>query len=106
MCPSETLDLLFLDHPQELGLKYQRDVAYLIKKDGSLVGKLEFAGLTLVGAGEGALFVTEELAFQERLGDSCAVHLDEGELLALAERVDHVEDDLLSDTALAAYYAR
>src|SRR5690606_29919731 len=56
--------------------------------------------LTL-GAGERAARITEELGFQERLGDRAAVERDEGARRAVALRMDQPGDDLLPRPALA-----
>ena len=55
---------MFLQHPQQVGLRLEADVADLIKKHGTTLGDLKLPFLAVLRAGECALFVTEELAFQ------------------------------------------
>ena len=75
---AERLHLALLDGAQDLGLGGGAQVADLVEKQGAQVGEGELAPPGLGGAGEGALFVAEELALDERLGDGGAVHGDEG----------------------------
>jgi len=49
---------LLLKQSQDLGLQRQRHIANLIEKDGPAVALLEFADTPTVGAGEGALLVS------------------------------------------------
>ena len=59
-------------------------------------------GLSLVGAGEGAALVAEELGLEQLAGQGGAVDLDEGALARAAERVvDGAGDELLADAGLA-----
>ena len=67
-----------------------------------MVGRLELADLLLGRAGERALLVAEQLAFQQRLGQGGAVEADERAVLARAGVVDGPGDQLLADAALAA----
>ena len=62
---AERHELLLLDHPQQLGLRVERDVADLVEEDGAAVGGLEQPLLVGHGAGEGALDVAEELALEQ-----------------------------------------
>ena len=52
-------------------------LADLVEEDRALVGRLELADLLLGRAGERALLVAEQLAFQQRLGQRGAVEADE-----------------------------
>ena len=54
------------------------------------------------GAGEGALLVAEELAFEQRLGERGAVDGHEGAAGARAAAVEGAGDELLARAALAA----
>ena len=59
-------DAFLLQHAQQVGLGLEGHVADLVEEDGPPVGQLEFADLAvLVGAGEGAGLVAEQLALQE-----------------------------------------
>ena len=57
--------------------------------------------LALVGAGEGAALVAEELGLEELEGEGGAVDLDEGALAAGGAVVDGAGDELLADAGLA-----
>jgi len=54
-----------------------------------------------VGAGEAALLVAEDLAFDQVRRDRAAVDREEGALAAPAQVVDGLRDDLLAGAALA-----
>ena len=74
--PTRTTTFLF-EHAQELGLAAAAEVADFVEEQRTAAGQLELAGPRLVGVGEGALLVTKEFAFQERLGNRGAVDRDE-----------------------------
>ncbi len=63
--------------------------------------QLEDAGPAIVCAGEGALFVTEDLALEQRLGNRGAVDGHERERRARAQLVDGLRDELLARARLA-----
>ena len=81
-------EVAVLQHVQELGLQRRMQVADLVEEDRALVGRLELADLLLVGAGERAPLVTEQLALQQIVGHGRAVHLDEGARASHGEIVD------------------
>ncbi len=78
-----------------------RDLADLVEEERAAVGLLEAADPALVGAGERALLVTEELALEERLGERGAVERDERLLRARPELVDRARELALARAALA-----
>src|SRR5205823_5083760 len=49
---AEALELLLLQHAQQLGLQFSRDVADLVEEQRPLVGQLEAADLLADGPGE------------------------------------------------------
>ena len=65
-------------------------------------GQLEAAGPAFHGAGERALLVTEQLAFEQRFGNRGAVDRDVGRVAARAQPVDRLRDQLLARAGLAA----
>jgi len=71
--PPHPLEALVLQHPEELRLERRPDVADLVKEHGPPVGDLELAALLLVGAGEGAPLVAEQLRLEELLGQGHVV---------------------------------
>ncbi len=54
-----------------------------------------------VGSGEGALFVSEELAFEQRPRNGGTVDFDKGTIPPRRKPVNHASDDVLTGTALA-----
>jgi hypothetical protein len=67
---ADALEAFFLEHPQNLDLQLQRELADLVEEDAPTIRGLEAAQLRADRIGEGALLVAEELAFQERVGES------------------------------------
>src|SRR5204862_7272097 len=59
--PADARELAVLEDVEELGLQRGMKVADLVEEDGSAVSRLELADLELVGAGERAALVTEQL---------------------------------------------
>ena len=59
-------DLLLLDHAQQFGLQIERDFADLVEEQRAGVGGADQAQHALLGAGERAADVSEELALEER----------------------------------------
>ena len=74
---AEPLELVLLQHAQDLGLRVRAHVADLVEEQRAAVGLLEAADALLVGAGERALLVAEELGLEQVLLQRRAVHLDE-----------------------------
>ena len=76
--PADRAHLALLQHAQQLHLERRRQLADLVEEQRAAVGRPEEAGLALVvGAGEGALLVAEQLALEQRLGQRAAVDGDE-----------------------------
>ena len=66
-----------LEHREELGLQLQREIADLVEEDRAPVGHLEEPLAGLLGVGEGALLVAEQLALDQRARQGRAVHVHE-----------------------------
>ena len=98
---ADALDLLLLDHAQDLGLRLQRHVADLVEEERSAVRLLELPGAPIGRAREGALLVPEELALEEVLGDRGAVDVDERAVGPVAHLVHEPGDELLAGAVLA-----
>jgi hypothetical protein len=62
---SDALELALLEDAQDLDLNVLVDFAYLVEEECAFVRELEAASLARLRAGEGALLVAEELAFEE-----------------------------------------
>ena len=89
-------DGAFLQRAQQLALQRQWQLADLVQEDGAAVGQLEPAGAVTLRAGEGAAFVAEEFALEQRLGNGRAVHLDEGPVAARAAQVQCAREQLFA----------
>ncbi|OPZ58915.1 MAG: hypothetical protein BWY87_01241 [Deltaproteobacteria bacterium ADurb.Bin510] len=98
---AQGLELLFLQHAQQLGLGHLGEFADFIQEDSAAVGLLEAAVTALLGPGEGALLVAEEFGFDQGVGHGRAVDLDEGPGLARAAVVDGSSRQLLAGAGLA-----
>ena len=71
---AEPLECALLEHPQQLGLQLERQVADLVEEQRAAVGQLEAARPSRRdGAGEGALLVAEQLALEQAGGQRGAV---------------------------------
>ena len=97
----DPLERALLQDAQELDLRPHRDLADLVEEQRAAVRLLEAPDAALVGAGERALLVPEQLALEERLGERGAVQRDERLLGARAERVDRAGELPLAGAALA-----
>jgi len=51
--------------PQQFGLSFQAQFTDLIEKKRALIGLLKQTVVIVIGTGEGSLFVTKQLAFQQ-----------------------------------------
>ena len=71
---ADPLEAALLQHAQQFHLHLQRHVADLVQEQRAALGKLEAAEPRRQGAGEGAFFVAEQLAFQEVGRYGAAVH--------------------------------
>src|SRR5262249_9504240 len=76
-------------------------LGHFVEEDGALAGAANQAELIVVGAGEGAAAVSEQLAFEQVAGDCGAVERDKRALGAVGEVVDGAREDLLAGAALA-----
>ena len=77
---TDALQIAVLQHPQQLGLQRQRELADLVEKQGALVRQLELACPVVNGASEGPLHVAEQLALRHRFRQGGAVEIDKGRL--------------------------
>jgi len=73
LAAAHRIDLAPLQHAQQLDLHVQRQVADFVEKDRAAVGQLEAADPVGHGSGKSPLAVTEQLAFNQILGDGSAV---------------------------------
>ena len=99
-------EFAFLQHAQDLSLQGQRHVADFVEKQRAAIALLEAAHPRAGGAGEGALFVAEELALEQMLRDGRAIDGDEPLRAPLAVVVNGAGDELLARAALAGDHHR
>src|SRR4029077_5565024 len=99
--PAETLQLAFLQYPEQLWLQLERNLAHLIEKQRAAVRKLEPSDPLCDRACECPPLVAEQLALEQARWDGGAVHLDERALPAWAGVVDRAGNQLLSRPGLA-----
>src|SRR5262249_43974675 len=93
---------LLLQDAQELLLHVEVHLADLVEEERAPRRDLEETLLVLVGAGERAFRVAEELALEERLGDRAAVLRVEAAAAARRVAVDRARDELVARARLAA----
>jgi hypothetical protein len=77
------------------------DFADLVQEERSAVGQFEPAFAAFGRAGIGSLFVAEEFALHQRVGNRRAVDLDEGPVRAGTEVVNIVGDQFLAGAVFA-----
>src|SRR6056297_1608078 len=100
---TDRFELVFLKYAQQLALKRQRNLADLVQEQRAAVGELHAPDPVAMGAGERALDVTEELAFEQVLGHRGAVDPDQGTIAAIAGGMDGPGDHFLAHAGLAQY---
>ena len=93
--------LAFLQHAQQLDLEGRRCLADFVEEDGAAVGLLEEADAVLVGAGEGAALVAEQLGFEQLVRQRAAVLDDEALVAATAAVVDGACQQFLAGARFA-----
>jgi hypothetical protein len=101
MTGTDAFEGALAEEPEEFDLDGRVDLPDFIQKKGPAVGLLKPSNSLLVGAGEGALFVTEQLAFEESRGQGGAMDGDQGLLRPRAELADGFGDQFLARAAFA-----
>ena len=76
--PPDALELAVLEHPQQLGLQVERQLADLVEEQRAAVRDLEPTFPHPGRAGERALLVPEQLALDQRRRHRRTVHLISG----------------------------
>ena len=74
---ADALEAPFLQHTQQFHLHLQAHVADLVEKQGAALRELEAADPRRQRAGEGTLFMAEQLALQQVGGNRAAIHGNE-----------------------------
>ncbi len=99
---ADPVELLLLQRTQHLGLRAQAHVADLVQEQRPAVRLFELAPLHRGGAAEGALFMAEQLAFDQRFRNGGAIDGDEGPIGACAVLVNPPRHQFLAGPVLAA----
>lgn len=98
---TEALELLILEHAQQLGLELEGNFSNFIKEKSATVGEFEASHFLGDGAGEGSLFMAEKFALEEAGGNGGAVELYEGTVAARTHHVNGAGDALFAGSGLA-----
>src|SRR6185437_13935861 len=98
---ADPAELPVLQQLQKLGLQAQVEFGDFIEKESAAMGQFHTPWFRSVSAGEGAFFVPEEFAFQQRARDRGTVDLDKRTCPPRREAVDHAGDDVLASAAFA-----
>ncbi len=94
-------DFALLQHPQQLRLQYRRHFADFVEKYDSPVGRAKNAQRTSRRAGKCALFMPEELALGQRLGQGRAIDGYKRLVRAGTKLVQYAGPDFLARAGLA-----
>ncbi len=100
--PSDAPKLPLLQDSQQLDLGGRRRFPDFVEKDTASVGHFEQTGLVRRRAGERALHITEQFAFQERLRQGAAIHRHKRHPGPRAAGMNRPGDEFLAGSALPA----
>jgi hypothetical protein len=93
---ADAADLVVLQHAQQPHLHVERHLADFVEEQGAVVGGFEMADAPRDGAGEAALFMAEQLGFDQFARDRAAVDRDKGGGGARRGAVQRVGDQFLA----------
>src|SRR5437763_11904060 len=93
--------LFFLQEAEELGLQVERQLPDLIEKHSTAVGGLKKANLGTHGAGKSALFVSEQLALNQRWNQRAAINCDKLAVGKGSTKVNRPRNQSLAGSAFA-----
>src|ERR1700722_20356311 len=88
-------ETLFVQRAQNLGLHFEAHVTDLIEEQGPLIGPFKGPELFHRAVWDGAMAITEDLAFDVILGDGGTVQLYKHPIAAQAFAVDSARDQFL-----------
>src|SRR6266404_2981013 len=98
---AEPLEFLLLQDAQQLRLKFERNVADLVKKERALVRKLKTSRFLRDRSGECASFMTEQFALQEPKRNCGAIQFHKSPFPSAAQIVDCTRDKFFTCSRLA-----
>src|SRR5271155_5482632 len=97
----EPLEFLLLQNAQQFGLKFQRYIANLVKKQRAFVGQLEPSRFLRDGACECSSFVAEQLALEKSKRNRGAIQFHERLLAAIAQLMYRTRNKFLAGSRLS-----
>ena len=97
---AQSLELPFLEHPQEFWLQLGRQIADLVEKERSSMRVLESAYLARMGASEGSTLTSEQLALHQSRGKCGAIEGDELGVGSGAATMNLTRDEFLARARL------
>src|ERR1700733_14629989 len=98
---AEPLEFLLLQDAQQFRLKFQRDIANLVKKQCAFVGELEPSRLLGDGACECLFFVTEQLTLEKSKGDCGTIQFHESLLAPTAQLMYRARNEFFTGSRLS-----
>src|SRR5215471_7902620 len=98
---ANALELLFLEHAQQLDLYVRWKLADLVEEDRTAVGQFESSHALVRGPGKSALLVAEEFAFDKTGREHGAVDLDQWPVTAGTSGMYRTCNQLLTGSSLA-----
>ena len=98
---ADSLELSIFDDTQDFLLHPFGGIGQLVEEQAAFVRQLETAEAPARCPGEGAGFVAKQLGFQQGLGESSAVELDERTVPARRQVVNPRSDQFLAGSTLA-----
>ena len=98
---ADALEHSLLQDTQQLHLHGRAHVPDLVEEESAALGDLETALAGGDSAGKGALFVAEQLGFEQIGGDRAAVHRHKGAAATRTQIMDGAGDDFLAGAGFA-----
>jgi hypothetical protein len=103
---ADPLDFALLQDAQQLGLQAERHFGDLVEQQTAVLRLLELAGLRVLRAAEGALFVTEKGGLEQAVRNGRAIDGHERALAARRVLVNEARHHLLANAAFAGQQDR
>ncbi len=98
---ADTINLPFLDDPQELRLQMYIHFSDLIQQKRPVIGQFELAELSLAGSRKGTFLISEHLALEEVVRYRRTIHGDKGHRIPITLPMDMPGKKLLSRAAFS-----
>src|SRR5262249_33802876 len=97
---ADALELALLQYAQELGLRGERHLTYLVEEENAARGLLDVPRLGLHRSREGAALEPKERRLEEVLGESRAVERHEGTVAPRRRAMEETREHLLAGPGL------